>query len=97
MVRLTALDPGIRDAVVWLRERGWETTDSGDGVSKCEHGMMFAFPHVFMVAEGALREEADRLDASVRATPEVFPGQWRVEANYSPGEVGVLMLFRPPS
>lgn len=30
------LDPGIRDVVHWLRARGWQTTDSGDGATKLE-------------------------------------------------------------
>lgn len=30
------LDPGIRDVVAWLRARGWQTTDSGDGTTKLE-------------------------------------------------------------
>lgn len=28
------LDPGVRETVRWLRERGFETVDSGDGRSK---------------------------------------------------------------
>jgi len=28
------LDPGVRSLVMWLRSLGYETTDSGDGVSK---------------------------------------------------------------
>lgn len=31
---LAGLDPGIVDAVVWLRAHGFDTTDSGDGASK---------------------------------------------------------------
>jgi hypothetical protein len=31
---IAALDPGIRKTVLWLRAYGFETTDSGDGVSK---------------------------------------------------------------
>jgi hypothetical protein len=30
------LDPGIRRLVLWLRALGFETTDSGDGVSKSD-------------------------------------------------------------
>ena len=29
-----ALDPGIRKMVKWMRQLGYDTTDSGDGVSK---------------------------------------------------------------
>lgn len=44
---LAALDPGIRRTVAWLRDLGFSTTDSGDGVSKGEDGLAFA--HVFIV------------------------------------------------
>ena len=37
------LSPGIRGAVLWLRQRGWETTDSGDGTNYKE-GMGCAPP-----------------------------------------------------
>ena len=44
------LTPGIRQTVVWLRDHGFHTTDSGDGVTNVESGMEYAlpFPHVFM-------------------------------------------------
>lgn len=32
------LDPGIREVVRWLRRAGYVTCDSGDGISKFEHG-----------------------------------------------------------
>ncbi len=32
------LDPGIRATVLWLRERGFKTCDSGDGKTKIEAG-----------------------------------------------------------
>jgi hypothetical protein len=32
------LDPGIRATVLWLRERGFKTCDSGDGTTKIEAG-----------------------------------------------------------
>lgn len=45
-----SLDPGIRDLVVQLRAAGYETTDSGDGVSKSkdwyESGEAIPYPHV---------------------------------------------------
>ena len=41
-----ALDPGIVGVVRRLNEFGYETTDSGDGVSKPDVGRVFDFPHV---------------------------------------------------
>lgn len=35
---IAACDPGIRRVVAWLRERGFKTTDSGDGVTKPSAG-----------------------------------------------------------
>lgn len=46
-----ALDPGIRKTVKWLRERGFETADSGDGVTKAgaiADGDALDYPHVFI-------------------------------------------------
>jgi hypothetical protein len=45
------LDPGIRETVRWFRERGFDTTDSGDGVAKLElinDGCALPMPHVFI-------------------------------------------------
>jgi hypothetical protein len=43
------LDPGIREVVRWLRDNGFETTDSGDGKSKPADERVLDYPHVFMV------------------------------------------------
>lgn len=47
-----SLDPGIRETVRWLNARGFETTDSGDGVTKFAAGYStdeaFDVPHVFI-------------------------------------------------
>ena len=43
------LDAGIRGVVMLLRSRGFETCDSGDGVSKAPDGdCVIEHPHVFM-------------------------------------------------
>jgi hypothetical protein len=52
-VNYNALDPGIRETVKWLRGHFFQTTDSGDGVSKAEliaSGYALDFPHVMMTA-----------------------------------------------
>jgi len=50
MVNYDELDPGIRKTVRWLNELGFETTDSGDGITKLEAGWpedeLIACPHV---------------------------------------------------
>lgn len=89
------LDPGILRTVEWLRARGFETTDSGDGVSKAEliaAGYALPFSHVFMrCAPAELAAEADRLR---RELVEHGVEGFRVEASYSPDDgVGVLAML----
>jgi len=60
------LDPGIRDVVAWLRSEGFNTTDSGDGVTKLQGDNPYEgaleIPHVFMAVDNdKLFSEADRL------------------------------------
>lgn len=58
----TILDPGIRGAVQYLRERGFDTADSGDGVSKPADERDRDIAHVAIVTTGsALVEECKRL------------------------------------
>lgn len=40
------LDPGVREFVRFLREHGYVTTDSGDGVSKPPEARTMDFAHV---------------------------------------------------
>jgi hypothetical protein len=47
------MDPGIRDAVVFLAAHGFHPTDSGDGVSKTPGPDVLPFPHVFSVLDNA--------------------------------------------
>lgn len=91
----SALDPGIVAAVTFMRGHGFETTDSGDGVSKGGVGAgeadVLAFPHVFaVVSPAAMVAEADRLAAL--PWESAFRARPRVEASYSPDDgVAVLM------
>ena len=96
------LDPGIREVVRFLRENDFETTDSGDGLTKLA-GMspeeiaaqdeVIPEPHVFIVTErGEMLDEADRLHGLFVAVgfEEDAIG---VQALYSPGDgVPILML-----
>lgn len=62
-----ALDPGIRDTVRILRAEGFDTMDSGDGVSKTAEGgwdmdAIIPVPHVAIrVSPSDVAAEADRL------------------------------------
>ena len=67
------LDPGIREVVRFLHDRGFRPTDSGDGKSKLEHGWALEditpFPHVACVCDASsLVAECNRMrDALLEA------------------------------
>lgn len=87
------LDSGIRDTVRFLRENGFNTTDSGDG-TKTDMECAIKEPHVFMTcAKEELIDEADRLYKLIIDTKTegyVFD----IQANYNPGDgVGIIMFF----
>lgn len=91
---IAALDPGIRRLVMALRDADFDTTDSGDGVSKPEVGRVFDVPHVIMVIEsGAIVGEAHRLVETLgRLGVRVKPGV--VQAQYDPADgVATLGVF----
>lgn len=87
------LNPGIRRLVKMLREAGFETVDSGDGVTNVEAGMEGALkvPHVHCVVSSKLMvQEAHRMlslftDVSIDATPGM------VQALFDPAD-GVATL-----
>jgi len=84
------LDPGIRDVVSLLREHGFETTDSGDGVSKPAEwyasGEAMPFPNVAAkVARESFFGEAARMQ-------EVLGPKWRIEATYWPSSDVYMLL-----
>jgi hypothetical protein len=80
------LDPGVRDLVKRLREAGFETTDSGDGVSKPVEERAFDCLHVAAV----VRAE-DIVPESHRFHAIVGDG-WHVEATYFPQSGTTLLL-----
>lgn len=96
-INFEELDPGIRETVRRLRRHGFETTDSGDGVSKPadwyqpdEHGITQAmnFPHVICLTS------PDRLIADAQRLVVLFP-TWQVEATYYPrNDKGILMISK---
>ena len=88
------LDPGVRRLVQLLREAGFETIDSGDGVSKPEDERALHFPHVFCrVPVDRSLAEADRLLELVRGLLQ-RRAKPLIEVNYDPAErLALLMLF----
>lgn len=103
------LDPGIRKTVRVLRNLGYKTTDSGDGVSKFagksdeEKAELSAvgtlsMPHVFINVEDPrdLQMEADQLWALVETLSKDGPSDLepRIEAVYWPqSNLAMLCLF----
>lgn len=82
------LDDGIRGMVLWLRDNGFRTTDSGDGSKHGNMGGALPVPHVAMViVPSDMISECDRLHALVN-DPE-----WQVEGTYIPGAaLGVILV-----
>jgi len=89
------LDPGIKETVRFLRQLGFRTTDSGDGVTKPSEGDTGAltFPHVFMMVEPKkAHQEADRLKWVLDKHGLLF-GEVLIEATYLPiDKLAILMV-----
>lgn len=93
---VAALDPGIRSLVVVLRARGWDTTDSGDGVSKVGgpqdvDGNVLPFPHVAVnvPANADPIRSAHELAQDIR---ELCGPTWDVELTYSTRDRTCVLL-----
>lgn len=83
------LDPGIREVVRKLRDLGWETTDSGDGVSKPAMTCAMPFPNVAVETTRVFFfHDAQRL---ARDLDRIEP-RWTVEATYWPASGSVILL-----
>lgn len=92
-IDLDTLDPGIRVVVYLLRDKGFDTTESGDGVTKAEDARTFTVPHVVVTcSKEDLIKTADQLSAFlVRHHKSVGPN-WRIEASYCPTDASVVIL-----
>lgn len=89
------LDPGIRKLVMLLRKHGYETTDSGDGVSNDYADM--DFPHVFIASDKYnLLSAADELWDLLFQICDLPPDA-SVEASYAPSDgqatIGVFNIL----
>jgi hypothetical protein len=80
-VNYEELDPGIREIVRALNDVGFETTDSGDGVSKpadwYASGEAIPFPHV------VAQTTPETMVADAHRMVFVLGAGWVVEASYS--------------
>lgn len=92
----TILDPGIRGAVQYLRERGFETTDSGDGESKPADERVFSCPHVAIsTTGGSLVEECKRLVSALDAINVKTIPQSEEGTDFDAGEVTIQGTYDP--
>ncbi len=77
---LLECDAGIRDVVKVLIDGGFETTDSGDGISKpaawYESGEAIPFPHVVIIST------PDSMVADAERCAALLGPAWNVEAEY---------------
>lgn len=102
-VNYNELDPGVRETVRRLNDWGFETTDSGDGITKIEAGQstdeVLDRPHVFIRCKPQeLCLMADRLmreltRAGFCVEPCHTSSIW-IECTYDPADgVAMIMLF----
>lgn len=91
------LDPGIRNLVLLMRKHGFDTCDSGDGVSKPDMGCALDFPHVIAVIRlDDARSESQRVVSLMEAYGVVFgpDEEASVEVSYSPiNDVCLLAVY----
>jgi hypothetical protein len=77
-VNLQDLDPGVRQDVLNLNLAGFQTTDSGDGVSKPANLRAFNIPHIVIIPA----ERSDFKREADHARAILGPG-WDVEVSWS--------------
>lgn len=95
MIDYACLDPGIVEAVRFLNEIGYQTTDSGDGVTKFAKGLpddcAIPFPHV--VCSGAVGSNLVLSAMSLRDELRAkFNEDWDVQVSYDTKDRQVLLF-----
>jgi len=100
------LDPGIRAAVRYLRERAYDTTDSGDGVTKladgwpseelilCPHVAIHACRDTFVSVSHRLLFDLEQPAARDAGLPTGTPS---IEATYFPASGSAIVLVTWPA
>jgi len=94
---VAGVDPGVRTLVALLRCYGFETTDSGDGLSKApeEHECALPFANVFIrhPNPATLIEATDRLTELMAELTGGFREGQSVEANYTVDAGGIIAVI----
>ena len=99
---LEQCDPGIRPVVAWLWSYGFQTSDSGDGVTKLKDGSgydpndIIRVPHVVLKLEQGLSiltyiNAAETLDMKVAR----IEGDCRIEVTRSYPDHSTTIIFFP--
>lgn len=95
------LDPGIVEVVRFLHGHGFETTDSGDGVSKLDPDFKWHDPHCWTVPHVAVRTTLVSGFSDARKVQELLwslDEDWYVEFTFIPSCDSVSIVcskFRP--
>lgn len=92
------LDPGICDVVRLLRSHAFDTSDSGDGVTKINMPCALSMPHVFIPVDptqmisATLRLHRVVTAAGVTVSPN-GQGNVYIEASYDPADDSALIML----
>jgi hypothetical protein len=73
-----------------LREQGFETCDSGDGVTKEQDACTLPYTHVF------IQTDPERIAAETRRLQAVVGPEWIAEASYMSGGPALLSVTKRP-
>lgn len=103
MIALPAVtvNPGVQRLVGWLRSKGFDTTDSGDGVTNVAAGIEYAldFPHVAIaVNKDRMVQEADALadllaEHGIPIHMNHYEERPWIDATYCPGDQTALIFL----
>ena len=88
-------DPGIREVVRKLVGFGYETIDSGDGVSKPDdwYASGYARDHAHVVVKTTVGRMVQDTETLFCINRELFGGRFNVDLTYSPGEDPMIDLW----
>ncbi len=89
----TILTPGIRKTVLWLREHGFDTCDSGDGVTNVEAGMDCAFttPNVHIRTTPLKMVSDARSLLSLLEGKKIKVDSGMIQATYDPSDGSAIL------
>lgn len=93
------LDPGVRELIVWLRSEGFETVDSGDGITKTDMDCAWPSPNVAIeVKPSDMISEADRLrhlliGKFIRPRQANMEDEPHIQATYDPVDKSAILIL----